>query len=351
MFYDVIIVGAGQSALSMGYFLKKTKLSFLILDKGSRVGDTWRNRYDSLVLFTPRSYSSLPGLSLEGNPNGFPTKDEVADYLEYYVQFFKLPIRMNTNITRIIKEGSLFRLFSEHESFTARNIIIATGSYQYPNIPSFSKEIDKDIMQVHSSQYKNQSQLNSGSVLVVGGGNSGSQIALDLSHTRETYLSISHDIQYLPLTIARRSIFWWLDKLGILKADNKSSIGRKLQRKGDLLFGDELKKSIKTNKVKIKPRAIDVREKNEILFQDMTNLKVNNIIWATGFIQDFNWIDIPGLLNSYGTINHIRGITNIKGLYFLGLPWQHRRGSSLLLGVGDDAEYLYQNILATNFKA
>ncbi|TQR20340.1 flavin-containing monooxygenase [Psychrobacillus vulpis] len=347
MIYDVVVLGAGQAGLSMGYYLKNSSLSFLIIDNSERIGDVWRKRYDSLTLFTPSSYSSLHGLAMEGNPIEFPTKDEIADYLERYANNFNLPLLLNTEVKKIHKEDTIFKITTECDILEAKNVVIATGSFQYPRIPSLSEDISEEVVQLHSSQYKNPSQLKEGSVIVVGGGNSGSQIASEISQSHETYLSVGQNLRFLPLNLANKSIFWWFDKIGILKASSSSFIGRRIQNLGDPIFGYDLKDKVKNGTVQIKNRTVSVKG-HTITFEDQTSLDVHNIIWATGFIPDYSWIDIPSLYEEKGKLQHNRGITNIDGLYFLGLPWQHRRGSALLLGVGNDAKYLYQFIMSKN---
>lgn len=344
MLYDVVVIGGGQAGLSMGYYLKQTPLSFIILDNHAFVGEVWRKRYESLVLFTPRSYSSLPGLVLEGDPTGFPTKDEIANYLELYAQTFELPIHFNCHVQKVQKENNIFTISTNNTVTKAKNVVIATGPFHTPNIPSLAKELPKHVVQLHSSEYKHPAQLNDGSVLVVGGGNSGAQIAVELSEHNETYLSVGHKIQFLPLTIAGRSIFKWFDRLGILQANRNSFIGKKVQRRPDPIFGFELKEKIINNEVKIKSRTWSVHQE-EIQFDDQSTIRVNNVIWATGFKQDYSWIDVPQLFNSNGIVKHNRGVSEIGGLYFLGMPWQHRRGSALLLGVGEDAAFLMEHIL------
>ncbi|MBS4201071.1 NAD(P)-binding domain-containing protein [Bacillus sp. FJAT-49732] len=346
MVYDVIVIGGGQAGLAMGYYLRKTSLSFLILDNNELVGDAWRKRYDSLVLFTPRSYSSLPGLEVEGDPSGYPTKNEIANYLEQYGKTFNLPIQLKCEVTKVRKENGQYHIVTKDSLIKSKKVIIATGPFHTPRIPSFAKDLPKDIVQLHSSEYKNQTQLNHGSVLVVGGGNSGAQIAVELSSIHETYLSIGHKIRFLPLSIGKKSFFWWCEKIGLLKASGDSFIGKKFKGKPDPIFGFELRERIKNKEVKLKARSKSIKG-NIIQFEDSSTLRVQNVIWATGFNKDYSWIDIPNLFDRNGYIKHERGITENEGLYFLGLPWQHRRGSALLLGVGDDAEYLAHHIQLT----
>lgn len=342
--YDVMVIGSGQAGLSMGYYLKKTALSFTIIDQNTRIGDTWRNRYDSLTLFTPSLYSSLPGLRLKKERNCMPTKDDIANYLENYAKTFSLPVQLGIHVKNISKIDDFFSLETNKGVVEARNLVVATGPFHTPRIPSFSKKLSKDIVQLHSSSYKNPSQLKDGNVLVVGAGNSGAQIAVELANTHKTYLSTSRKLRFLPLFIMNKNIFWWFDKLGILKATRDSFIGQKLQLYGDPIFGTELKTKMKAGLIRLKARTKTASE-NEVIFADASTLKVDNIIWATGFRPNYDWLNLLNLIDKQGNVIHERGITQQKGVFFLGLPWQYRRGSSLLEGVGKDAYYLYQHIL------
>lgn len=343
MEFDIVVIGGGQAGLSIGYYLKKADISFVILSKDQMVGDVWKYRYDSLKLFTSRYYSSLPGLNMKGDQNGFPTKNEIAMYLEKYVETFSLPIRLGTEVLSLKKMDEIFLLNTNKGIFTAKKVIVATGPFQTPLIPKFAQNVNPDVMQLHSSEYKNPNQLKKGKVLVVGGGNSGAQIAVELSKTHETYLSVGHKLKFLPLTIMKKNIFWWFNRLGFLRVSNDSKLGRWMQRNGDPIFGFDLKQAIRSNKVELKPRTINVDHHN-LLFEDGSKISVNNIIWSTGFKSDYGWIDIEEAFHSDGKPIHHRGISNIKNLYFLGLPWLYRRGSALLLGVGEDAQYIFQQI-------
>lgn len=342
--YDTIVIGAGQAGLAIGYYLKQSNHHFILLDKGSEVGESWKNRYDSLVLFTPRMYNSLPGMPFEGEKHGFPSKDEVAAYLKQYVDRFNIPIHFHTEVVKVSKLNDHFFIKTKQEEYRAKNIVIATGSFQIPNIPVFSKDLPVTINQLHSSQYKNESQLVDGNVLVVGGGNSGAQIAVELSKERDIYLAVSKRLRFIPLVFMRKSIFWWFEKLGILKVTSQSLLGRIIQKQGDPVFGLQLKQAIKKNEVKVTKRVIGAN-KDELLFEDHISLKVNNIIWATGYKTEFPWLQIDGLVDTEGKVIHHRGVSKTKGVYFIGLPWQHRRGSAILQGVGDDAKYIVAKIL------
>lgn len=341
--YHTIVIGAGQAGLAMGYYLKQSNSNFLIIDKGNNIGQMWRSRYDSLTLFTSRMYSSLPGLPLEGDAQGLPTKEEIALYLEGYAAKFKLPIQLETEVLKVAHKKDVFSVETNKGILKARNIVIATGPFQHKYIPHFAEKLSCDVIQLHSSEYKNPSQLKPGNVLVVGGGNSGAQIAVELSGRKNTFLSVSQKLRFLPLKIGGRSIFWWFNKLGILKATNTSIIGKRIQQHGDPIFGFELKKAIKEWEVTLKDKVTNL-EKNDVFFKDNTKIQVDNIIWATGFKQNYSWLDIDDIFNNKGIIKHQRGLTAIRGLYFLGLPWQHKRGSALLQGVGQDAKYIINHI-------
>lgn len=222
-------------------------------------------------------------------------------------------------------------------------MIVATGPFQQPNIPDFSKHLSGEVLQLHSSEYKNSSQLIRGTTVIVGGGNSGAQIAVELSHESEVFLSVSHRMTFLPQDIGNKSIFWCFDKLGIYKANVNSKMGQFIKNKPDPIFGFELKSQLRNGNVILKPRVVSTDEKN-LFFDDGSSVVVSNVIWSTGFKSDYRWIDLPSVVDEKGAPNHQRGVTPVKGLYFLGLPWQSCRGSALLQGVGTDAEYIFQQL-------
>lgn len=235
--YDTIVIGAGQAGISVGYYLKKSKQKFIILDKSHEVGESWKNRYDSLVLFTSRMYSSLPGMQLEGDKHGLPSKNEIAAYLKKYVERFEIPIQLRTEVISVQKLKNDFLIRTSWEEYQTKNLVMAAGPFHTPNIPSISRDVADHIHQLHSSQYKHSKQLAPGNVLVVGGGNSGAQIAVELSKERVTYLACSNKPAYFPLWIGKRSIFWWFDKLGVLRASHTSILGKFIQRKATPYLG------------------------------------------------------------------------------------------------------------------
>lgn len=343
--YEVIIIGAGQAGLAMSYQLKQKGVeNHLVIDAQKRIGDSWRYRYKSLVLFTPKSYSVLPGLKRKGDPNSYPTKNEMADYLEGYVAHFNLPYRMNTMVTGIEKKNDYFNIYTEDEKLQSKKVFIASGAFQKPFIPPVIKNEDNAVSHVHSSLYIEPRSLRSGSVLVVGGGNSGAQIAVELSTDREdVILALSYQPKFLPLQILGRSIFYWLEKLQLLYAGRDTVRGRQFKKRDDPIFGMELKWAVKEQKIKIKPRVTEVAG-DRVTFSDGSTLRVNNIIWATGFVPAYEMIRIDGAIDKKGRPIHNRGVSPIDGLYYIGLPWQYNRGSGLVCGVGRDAKYLADEI-------
>ncbi|MFE4571143.1 flavin-containing monooxygenase [Paenibacillus chitinolyticus] len=345
---EVIIIGGGQAGLAMGYFLKQKGVTFLILDAHKRTGDSWRARYDSLTLFTPRMYSSLPGMNFPGVPDGLPAKDETADYLEAYAKAFALPIRHQTKVHSLSKHEGGFKIETGQETFIARQVVAATGPFQEPVIPDFAKKLPKEIVQLHSSGYKNESQLADGPVLVVGGGNSGAQIAVELSGRRQVTISVSRSMSFKPMQLFGRNIFWYFERFGLLQANEESLLGSWLKKQPEQIYGTELKSLLKKRIVSLKQRAIDA-DSAGVLFKDETRMKVSTVIWATGFRSAYSWIDIPETADVSGKPIHRRGVSTVTGLYYLGLPWQTCRGSALLGWMGRDAEHL-ADVIAQHAK-
>lgn len=339
--FDVIVIGAGQAGIAISHQLQQKGIdNHLMVDSQKRIGDAWRFRYKSLVLFTPKSYSALPGLVMKGDPNDYPTKDEMADYLEAYVEHFNLPHKLNIVVTKVDKDEELFNIYTENETFQSRNVVVASGAFKKPFIPSVIRG-DNVVTQIHSSLYTEPSDLDNGSVLIVGG-NSGAQIAVELARDREVILAVSQSLKYLPLQVFSESIFYWLDRMGLLYAGTDTIRGRTFQKRNDPIFGKELKQAIKSKKVILKPRVIEVNG-NQVVFSDDSTLKVDQIIWTTGFVPSYVMIDVAGVLDEKGSPIHKRGVSPVAGLYYIGLPWQHSRGSALVCGVGRDAKYIAEN--------
>jgi putative flavoprotein involved in K+ transport len=342
--YDVIIIGGGQAGLAAAYEAKQRQLNYLVLEARNAIGESWRGRYDSLVLFTPRAYSNLAGLLIEGDPNSYPTKDEAADYLERYADHFSLNIHLGEMVASLTKSQDIFTVTTSTHSYTAQNVIVATGPFQKPRVPSWAR-LAKDVLSVHSSQYHNPSEIQ-GTVLIVGGGNSGAQIAEEISRsTRSVTLAVTKKPLVVPATLLGKSIFWWLDRLGALSAPAHSLKTTLLMlKKGIPIIGTNLPALIKHGAIHLRPAAIGMKD-NEILFKDGTHEHFDTIIWCTGFSLDYSWLHISDALDDKRLPRHHQGIsTTVDGLYFLGLTWQRSINSALLGGVKEDARYLIQEI-------
>ncbi|NUU75382.1 flavin-containing monooxygenase [Paenibacillus xylanilyticus] len=341
--YDVIVIGAGQAGLAASYFLKNRNLRFLLIDKSNRIGESWRQRYDSLTLFTPRSYSSLPGLPLEGDPNGYATKDEISTYLEKYATTFTLPIQLSTEVISLEAAEQSFDINTTKGMLKATNVIVSTGPFQSPYIPLATDQFHESVFQIHTSAYSHPKRLNKGTVIVIGAGNSGAQIAVELAKERDVFLSVGRPLHFMPLQVMGTSIFSWFRRLGIMNVSAESKLGKFIQKKADPIFGIDLKKMIRNKKIKLVPRAVQVMDRH-VQFEDGSKLQVDNVIWATGFRTDYTWIKEKTLFNEKGGVRHQRGVSDVQGLFFLGIPWQSSRGSALIGGVGADAEYIVSQI-------
>ena len=228
---DVLVIGGGQAGLAMGYHLKQAGHSFQIVESNPRLGDSWRNRYDSLVLFTPRAYSALPGLAVPGDPEGYPTKDEIADYLERYAGYFDLPVITETGIRSLTRIDGGFRARTDAgEIIDARAVVLATGAFQRPAIPAISHQLSSEVVQLTPESYKRPAQVPGGRALVVGDGATGRQIAVELAATHEVLLATGRSRRVSPQRILGKSVFWWMDRLGILRASRETRVGRYLMK-------------------------------------------------------------------------------------------------------------------------
>jgi putative flavoprotein involved in K+ transport len=341
--YDVIVIGAGQAGLAMGYFLARQGLRFLILDRAGAVGSAWRERWDSLVLFTPARYSGLPGLPFPGDPDAYPTRDQMTSYLEHYAEHFHLPIALDREVTSVRMHDGRHAVTAGDATYETDQVVVATGPFQVPFVPPIAENLAPDVVQTHSIGYRDPSSLPDGPVLVVGGGNTGFQIADELAATRDVHLSIGSRQTPLPQRLLGRDIFWWLTRLRLMHKSVDSRIGRRLKSR-DALIGSSTRRLRRRHRsVAIHPRVVGTSGRT-VRFAGGTELEVGAVIWATGFRLDQSWIDAPR--NADGGIPHRRGVTDSPGLYFLGLPWQHTRGSALIGWVKDDAEYVAERIAA-----
>ncbi len=319
---DTVIVGGGQAGLALGRYLRRVCEPFAILDAHAQVGDAWRQRWDSLTLFTPRRFSALPGLPFPGDPDGYPGKDEVADYLATYAAHFQLPVRLGCQVTSVrpAPVGG-FTVDTSTGTLHAQRVVVAAGAFHTPWAPPVGGRLAPGVAQLHSSAYRNPEQLPGPVVAVVGGGNTGVQIAAELAdHGRRVVLAAPTLGPVLPQRWLGRDIFWWFSRLGTMRLSADSRLGGLLRR------------------VDRVGRVVDA-EGDTLLLADGERRRVDAVVWATGFRPRYPWLEVP-VTDSSGAPAQRQGVTDWPGLYFLGLPWQRSRGSAVLGWVGRDAEVL-----------
>ncbi|MEU5865387.1 MULTISPECIES: flavin-containing monooxygenase [unclassified Nonomuraea] len=337
---EVIVVGGGQSGLVAGYYLKQAGIPFVILDEEPRLGAAWRQRWDSLELFTIAEYCALPGLRFPGGKNRFPSKEEMADYIEAYGEEFDLPVRLGTRVTSLEPIEGGYRLETTKGTYEAPQVIIATGAYRVPKLPELAGKLDPEVFQVHTGRYRNPSQVPGGTVVVVGAANSGAQIAPELAAGRRVLLSQGSPLPHFGRRFLGKGLHWWGDKFGLIA---KPLMGeRDRLHKKTILVGPSLKKLAKRHRFELVGRTVDA-EGRTMRFEDGRSADVDAVVWATGFRYDYSWVHAPVVADG-GGIEQDRGVTAAPGLYVLGMQCQHSYGSALIWWVKDDAAYLVERI-------
>jgi putative flavoprotein involved in K+ transport len=346
--FETVIIGGGQAGLSVGYHLAKRGRSFVILDANERIGDAWRKRWDSLRLFTPARYDGLNGMPFPAPRLSFPTKDEMADYLEAYAARFDLPVQTGIRTDGLSRQGDGYVVSAGDRRFEADNVVVATGASRTAQIPAFARELDPSIVQLHSGEYRNPTQLQEGGVLIVGLGNSGAEIAYEVVRTHPTWLSgkPSGQIPVRHGPAAARFVFPVVRFMGHRVLTRRTPIGRKVVPKliahGAPLIRVKLK-DLAAAGVEQVSRMVGVRDGYPEL-ADGRVLDVSNVIWCTGFRYDFGWIDLP-VFGAGGEPAHRRGVVESEpGLYFMGLLFQYALSSDVLPGMGRDAEHIAKHI-------
>jgi putative flavoprotein involved in K+ transport len=347
--HATVIIGAGQAGLSVGYHLARRGRPFIILDATERIGDTWRGRWDSLRLFTPVRLDGLPGQRFPGPAWSFPTKDETADFIEAYARRFSLPVRTGVRVDRLSREVDRYVLAAGNDRFEADNVVVATGAFRTPRIPAFARELDPGITQVHSSAYRNPSQLRGGGVLVVGAGNSGAEIALEVARGgHRTWLSGRDTGEEVPFRLGSvpdrllTPVAWFLFSRVLTV---KTSAGRRLRRRA-LSMGWPLVRvkpaDLATAGIERMPRTLGVQDGHPVLDGGQV-MDVANVIWCTGFRPDHRWIEVVG---TDGFPVYERGIVvSHPGLYLIGEFFLYSPTSSLLGGVGRDADHIARHLV------
>ena len=349
--FDTVVIGGGQAGLSVGYHLAQQNRSFVILDAGARVGDTWRQRWTSLRLFTPAAFDGLAGMPFPAPPFSFPTKDEMADYLESYARHFNLPVRNGVRVERLTRIGHRYLVDAGPHRLETDHVVIAMSSYQVPRVPAFAKDLRAGIVQLHSSEYRDPGQLNPGGVVLVGAGNSGAEIAIELARTRETWLS-GRDTGHVPFKVdglaARLFLLRFLFRVVFHRILTVNTpMGRSLRKK---MFSQG------APLIRVKPtqlvaagvhrvgRIASVRDGLPVLEEDGRTLDVANVIWCTGFANGLSWIDLP-IFEENGEPRHESGVAaGEPGLYFVGLHFLHSFSSTMIHGLARDAQRIAETI-------
>jgi putative flavoprotein involved in K+ transport len=346
--FETAIIGGGQAGLAAAYHLKQRGLSPVILDENERVGDSWRTRWDSLRLFTPAKHDGLPGWRFPAPRWSFPTKDEMADYLEAYAARFELDVRTGIKVERLSKENGRFLITTASGSFGADNVVVATGAERTPRLPDFARDLSTRIVQLHSSEYVSPAQLREGPVLVVGLGNSGAEIAYELIRTRPTFVAgKAHGEVPVPHGSRRWRVgFRVIRFLGLRVVTKGTPIGRKfgpaITAQGPPLMRTRTKELTAAG-VERGGRVAGVRNGLPLL-EDGRVIDVPNVVWCTGFRENFSWIDLP-IFDEEGELLHDRGVATAEpGLYFVGLLFQYAVFSDALPGVGRDAARIAEHL-------
>lgn len=337
---DYVVIGGAQAGLSMAYHLRKMDKKFIVLDGENEIGASWLNRWDSLKLFTPTEYNHLPGLKFKAPKGYYPSKIEVSNYFKSYVKKFRIPVQLNTLVTSVSKVKDGFSIKYKDGNIEATNVVVATGPFHIPYTPPCHTKISESILQMHSNYYKNKNQLQKGDTLVVGGGDSGYQILNEISKnsSKTVYFSGDTSVKSLPQQILGKTLWWWFTLIGFLSYSKYSWIGKKISSSSQPVIGTDVKEILSRKNVVCVGRTKDAFN-NDILFEKKKVSTIKNIIWATGYRPNFKWIE--GLeLDEANYPKNYRGVSNIEGLYFIGLPWMFTRGSATLGGVSKDASYL-----------
>jgi putative flavoprotein involved in K+ transport len=347
---ETLVIGGGQSGLAVGYELTRRGLPFVVVDANERIGDAWRHRWDSLRLFTPNRFNGLPGMPFPGPRWQLPTKDEFADYLESYAERLKLPVRSDVKVERLARNRGRFVATAGDRRFEADNVVVAMSSWQRPKVPEFAAELDPGILQISVADYRNPGQLQEGDALVVGAGNSGAEIALDLARTHRVWLSGPNtgQLPFRPESAVARVLMPFIGRVIFHRVLTTSTpIGRrvrpKMLAKGDLLIRVKAK-DLAAAGVERVPRTTGV-ENGRPQLEDGRRLDVTNVVWCAGSHPGFSWIDLPVL--GPQEPKHDRGVVDVEpGLYFVGLKFLYAKSSEQIHGVGRDAAHIADAIAA-----
>lgn len=331
----ILIIGAGQAGLATGYQLRRAGHEVRLLDGRARVGDSWRERWDSLRLFTSARHSSLPGLAFPAPGNHYPARDEVADYLATYAKHFELPVEQDAQVRSLRRTSDGFVAVTDRGTHHAPAVVVATGPFHTPFVPKMHRQIPS----LHSSDYRSPESLPDGPALVVGGGNSGVQIAAELAASRPVTISLGKPQPVMPQRILGSDVFSWLNALGIVRAPVTGRLGQRVQARDPLIGVGP--RGLRRRGVRVVDRIVETTGPTLRTAQG-EQVTPSVVIWATGYRPDHSWIQVPGALAGSRPV-HEGGISPVSGLYYVGLPFQRSRGSALLGWVGEDAAQVAQH--------
>ncbi len=336
---DVLVIGAGQAGLGTGYWLgKEPGLSFLLVDGAEGVGDSWRRRWDSLQLFTPRRFSSLPGTPMPQGRSEYANKDEIGDYLTAFAAGQGLPVRLGTRVLHVDQDSSGgFIAETTTGSIRARYVVIASGPYSAPFIPAAADGLDPSVVQLHSSAYERPGDLPESHVLVVGAGNSAAQLAVELAASRPVTVAAPGGMWFLPSRLLGLSLYWWLWITRILNGRSGSRVSRTVRARGDGIIGKELLTLVATGRMRIIKERVCSANGNEVELSDGTHVRTEAVLWCTGYQPDYSWLRVSKALDEGGHPIHDNGRSAVPGLHWVGLPWQTRLNSGIIDGVDRDA--------------
>jgi putative flavoprotein involved in K+ transport len=338
---EVVVIGGGQAGLAAGYLLARQDRRFTILEAAGEPAAAWRTRWDSLRLFTPVRYDSLPGLDFPGDPDSYPSRDDVVAYLTDYARRFELPVEFHSPVHAVrARDAGGFLVELADRSYEADQVVVATGPWQVPSTPAMAADLSPEVVQLHSTQYRSPDDLPGGIVLVAGGGNTGYQISEELVASRQVHLAIGARQTPLPQRILGRDLFRYLEATGLMRKNINSRLAQRLKDR-ETLIGSSPRAARKQG-ITLRPRATAARGRS-VTFADGSQLAVDGVVWATGFRLDHSFVQLP-VFDEAGRVRHRRGVTEVPGLYFLGLPWQYTRGSALLGWVKDDAQFIAEHI-------
>lgn len=345
--YPVLIIGAGQAGLAASHALRQRGVEHRVLDGHAEVGDSWRQRYAGLRLFTPRQFSSLPGMPMPGDAAGYPDRDEFADYLRDYAREQKLPVRGNAWVTRLGRDQQrrFVLTLDSGEQLLAQRVIVAAGGFQQAVIPAVGAGLGSSVLQFTPDTIGDGSALPSGTLLVVGDGASGRDLARRYAATHRVLLACGKPRRLLPERLLGRSIWWWLQRLGLMRASADSVIGRRMRRLDPFPNRQAALPDLQRLGVELLPR---VRRADGRLVEcaDGQQHDIDAVIWAVGYRDALDWLQVPGALDEHGRVLHHSGLSPVPGLGWLGRPWQRNRASALVMGAGEDAEWLVERMFA-----